>query len=355
MSMSPKVPPRPSDDWLVLRLRWILCISLTAAIVFPGISQPLLDHAWAILRENAVYRWSTFETIWTVFWYAAVEVSLTVYFIKHPERRLIGMSRSTAAPSDSEPARIYKKPRGMRRPSRRLKEIFLYVLPLATMDLTMIKKFADVPLPAMLETGSYDMDVWTGGNASITNGRLPPRTFLVPTFHNFSLDSPLQTTRAVPLAAPSSRRLALELSTSLFLFDLLFFLFHVSLHRIPTLRRVHAPHHAHDAQLNPQVTNQLTVPERLGLVLAANFSLNIIGAHVLTRTLFVPVFVWLLVEIHCGLDLPWAYDKVLPRGWAGGAAKHLRHHRIGEGDFEPFFCWWDGALRWLDGAAIKAK
>ena len=94
----------------------------------------------------------------------------------------------------------------------------------------------------------------------------------------------------------------------------------------------------HDTQINPQVTNQLSIPERLGLVLLANFSLNIIGSHVLTRTIFVPVFVWLLVEVHCGMDLPWAYDKILPRGWGGGARKHAMHHRTGEAGFEPFFC-----------------
>jgi len=42
-------------------------------------------------------------------------------------------------------------------------------------------------------------------------------------------------------------------------------------------------HHSH-AELNPQITNQLDIGERLGLVLLANFSLNIIGSHVLTRT-----------------------------------------------------------------------
>ncbi len=54
-----------------------------------------------------------------------------------------------------------------------------------------------------------------------------------------------------------------------------------------------------------------------------------------------PVLVWLLVEIHCGLDLPWAYDKVLPEGWAGGARKHAAHHRDGSGGLEPYFHWCD--------------
>lgn len=53
---------------------------------------------------------------------------------------------------------------------------------------------------------------------------------------------------------------------------------------------------------------------------------------------------WLLVEIHSGMDLPWGYEKVLPEGWGGGASKHASHHRNGEGGLEPFFQWWDGLL-----------
>jgi cholesterol 25-hydroxylase len=125
---------------------------------------------------------------------------------------------------------------------------------------------------------------------------------------------PLQTCRALPLYASSSQQLVLELVTSL------------ALHTIPHLRGLHAPH---NAQLNPQATNQLHVFERLGLVLLANFSVNVNGSHVLTRPVLVPVFVWLLVEIHSGLELP--------KGWGGGARKHWMHHRGGEGGFEPFF------------------
>lgn len=115
-----------------------------------------------------------------------------------------------------------------------------------------------------------------------------------------------------PAARPRARRL--------------FFLFHLTLHTIPPLRSLHAPHHthhAHHAQLHPQATNQLHVFERLGLVLLANFSVNVNGSHVLTRPVFVPVFVWLLVEIHSGLELP--------KGWGGGARKHWMHHQGGEG------------------------
>lgn len=149
----------------------------------------------------------------------------------------------------------------------------------------------------------------------------------------------------MPPCPPSSRRIVLELVVSLVMYDFVFFLFHLALHRIPipSIRRLHAEHHSH-AEMHSQITNKLDIGERMGLVLLANFSLNIIGAHVLTRTVFVTVFVWLLVDIHSGLQLEWGYDKILPEGWGSGAAKHARHHRGGDIYFAPFFGWCDGLL-----------
>ena len=88
--------------------------------------------------------------------------------------------------------------------------------------------------------------------------------------------------------------------------------------------------------------------ERLSLILMANFSLNIIAAHVLTRTAFVPLFVYLLVEVHCGLDLDWGYDKIFPLGLGAGSKNHAIHHREGRGHYAPFFCWWDDGLVWIE-------
>jgi len=315
-----------SSNALAMKLRIALGGLFVTSILFPALYQPLLTALWTRLEQNTIYRLSTFETLWTVFLYSAIEVSITLVFLQHPEWRFAG---------DKETGR--SKPRGMRRPSRRLGEIAMYVAPLLLMDLTMIKKFADVPLESMLESGNYQFH----RHANATLGHRA--TFLVPSLHNMTAASPLQTHRALPSLPPTSRRVALELITSFFLYDALFFLFHLSLHALPGVKRWHAPHHRH-AEMHPQITNQLHVFERLGLVMLANFSLNIIGSHVFTRTLFVPVFVWLLVEIHSGLDLPWGYDKVLPEGWAGGARKHMLHHAGAEQGYEPYFTWWDGLL-----------
>ncbi|KAF2865062.1 hypothetical protein BDV95DRAFT_632567 [Massariosphaeria phaeospora] len=322
---------------MATKIRAVLGTLFVSAVAFPSLYQPVLTPLWQWLSLNSVYRLSTFETIWTVFLYAAIEVTMTVVFLRHPEWRFAVQDGKNSGSADKT-----AKPHGMRRPSRRLGEAVTYMVPLLLMDLTMIKKFADVPLTAMLESGNYR----EAAAAIATNANATSRyrsTFLVPTLHNMTASWPLQTQRALPVLAPTSRRIALELVASFFLYDALFFLFHLSLHIVPLVKRWHAPHHRH-AEIHPQITNQLHIFERLGLVLLANFSLNIIGSHVFTRTLFVPIFVWLLVELHSGLDLPWGYEKVLPKGWGGGARKHSVHHARGGGGYEPYFTWWDSLL-----------
>jgi len=314
-------------------LRILLAALVGSAIIAPSFYQPTLDVVWLKLRSTTIYQSSTFETLWTVFCYAVTEPLFTVVYLQRPEWRLEAKNKKTEKPI-SRPYRSY----GMRPPSKRLGEGLTYIAPLLLLDLTMIKKFADVPLEAMLASGNYDPAL----ARSNCRGNTCQVNFLMPSVHNFSLSSPLQTVRALPEAAPSSRRLALELIASFVIYDAAFFAFHLTMHVLPGLRSWHAPHHTH-AEIHPQITNQLHIFERLGLVLLANFSLNIIKSHVLTRTLFVPLFVWLLVEIHSGLDLPWGYEKVLPAGWGGGARKHAKHHAGGEGGLEPYFEWCDAA------------
>lgn len=206
----------------------------------------------------------------------------------------------------------------------RLNELVTYVAPLLTLDLILIKKFKGVSWEAMVSSGGYDPALLTmqplNVSSSLGSRPLPANIatthFLAPSVHNVTLASPLQFWRALPQEAPSARRLLVELVVSLVLYDAVFFVVHLLLHRVPYLyRRVHATHHDHK-EIHAQVTNDLDLGERLLLVLTANFSLQIIGAHVLTRTLFVPCFVLFLVQNHCGLDVL-SYDKILPKGWGG--------------------------------------
>lgn len=266
----------------------------------------------------------------------------TARFAHNSSRRI-----DVRAPSADKKRRPPPLPK-MKRPSKRIPESMIYVAPLLLLDLTLVKKYAGVTVAAIRESGGYPMHYY---NSSSSSNSLS-NNFLSPTLHNFSLQSPLQLTRALPEDPPTSRRVLLELCISFFLYDFLFFAIHIAFHRLPILRRIHGPHHGHN-EMHPQVTNYLSVTERVALILLANFSLQIIGGHVLTRTLFVPIFVYLLIEVHSGVDLDWQYDKILPAGWGAGAKKHATHHREGKRFFQPFFCWWDNWLDAMEGVKTK--
>ncbi|MCJ1290021.1 hypothetical protein MMC34_001556 [Xylographa carneopallida] len=330
-----KVPHiQDSSVWIP---RVIFYSIILTGLFLPSIYQSFLSESWRLLYSSRFYRFSGFETLETVLCYIILEPFYTYKFGRNPKLRIdVRGSRQKDTGSDRP-----KNPK-MRRPSKRMGEMLIYVAPLLMMDFTMIKKFAGVPIADIRLSGGYPLSQVNSSSEEISS------SFLLPTIHNFTLSSPLQLTRALPAEAPSSRRLLLELMTSFFIYDAMFFFIHIAFHRIKFLARIHMPHHMH-TEMHPQVTNKLSVAERLSLVLFANFALNIIGSHVLTRSAFVPLFVYLLVEVHSGLDLEWSYDKLLPFGWGAGSRVHAAHHRTGEGAFAPFFTWWDTGLEWVDG------
>jgi cholesterol 25-hydroxylase len=358
------MPPSPSSTLDIFHLRVILWAFLASTVLIQQIYQPALTALWNYLYTSPFYNLSTFETIVTIVSYGILEPWYTYQFARHPELRIDIRDRrqpcedqdvdrtsencsnggNSKSSTNSKGAKLPK----MKRPSKRLWEIFIYATPLLLMDLTMIKKFADVPLNDIRVSGGYapllsidsPQRPFTGTPLNDmmhrpAMGGSIHATFLLPTIHN-TTHSSFQTIRALPPLVPTTRRLTLELALSLLIYDILFFLLHLSLHLIPTLQKLHLPHHTH-AEIHPQITNALSIPERLSLVLLANFSLNIIGSHVLTRTIFIPVFVNLLIQVHCGMDCRWGYEKLLPRGWGLGGREHARHHRTGVGCFAPFF------------------
>ncbi len=311
----------------VTTLRIILGTFLFTAIFFPALYSPIIASFYTQLFNSRVYNCSLFETGEILLLYAIIEPIYTYRFARNPSRRIDVRPKSEHGSRPVLPQ--------LKRPTRRLIEIGKSILPLATLDLILIKKYAGVAVPDIRRTGGYKP--FPTGQDNISG------SFLAPTLHNFSWSSPLQFVRALPADIPSSRRIVFELLVAFFIYDTLFFFIHIAFHRVPYLRRVHHPHHTH-GEINPQVTNRLSIIERVSLILLANFSLNIIGGHVLTRTLFVPIFVYLLVEVHCGMDLEWGYDKIMPFGLGAGSRKHAVHHRVGTGHYQPFFCWWDDAL-----------
>lgn len=75
------------DEVRIQVVRIALSVLALTAILLPSLYQPFLDTVYRLLLSTSLYRSSVFETVWTVFLYAAVEVSLTVAFMRHPEWR----------------------------------------------------------------------------------------------------------------------------------------------------------------------------------------------------------------------------------------------------------------------------
>ena len=332
-------------------VRAILITLFASAVFLPSLWQPFMTRLYSFFYNWPLYNCSFFETLETLFVYGFIEPIYTAVYARHhanrvdmrgPEaKRYREASSQTDADADANATKPPPLPK-MARPKHRLRELLTFISPLLVLDLTMVKKYAGVSVAAIRKSGGFDTP------KSDISGY-----FLKPTLHNFSLASPLQLSRALPANIPSSRRIVLELTVALIIYDALFFAIHLAFHRVPALARIHVPHHKH-AEMHPQVTNRLSVGERLSLILLANFALNIIGSHVFTRTLFVPLFVYLLIEVHSGVDLAWQYDKILPQGWGAGSRKHAAHHKDGHKYFAPFFSWWDEGLEYWD-AMWEAK
>lgn len=315
----------------------LLAITLTG-VFLPTFWQRVISKFYSSLYNWSLYNRSFFETLETVLCYITIEPIYTWRYAHNPTRRI-----DIRPNTDTDTAKGHPILPKMKRPSGRLPELITYATPFLLLDLTLVKKYAGVDIASLRQSGGYG-----------PQGTTISSSFLLPTFHRFTLESPLQLVRALPSEAPTSRRVLLELALTIFLYDTLFFAIHLAFHRIPSLHRIHGPHHGH-AEIHPQVTNQLTSTERITLILLANFALNIIGSHVLTRTLFVPVLVYLLIEVHSGVDLDWQYDKILPPKWGAGPIKHAAHHREGKQYFQPFFSWWDDWLEEIENKKGKTR
>lgn len=88
--------------------------------------------------------------------------------------------------------------------------------------------------------------------------------------------------------------------------------------------------------------------ETLSLGLFAAAAPVLLHCHPLAGMTFFVVNIWLSVEDHCGYQLPWALDRLVPFGLYGGASHHDLHHIHSRCNYAPYFTHWDllaGTLR----------
>lgn len=257
--------------------------------------QEVIDATWRYLLSSYVFNSVYFETWWTTVCYAVL---------------LAGPYVMDLVPWCHQ----YRIDPNMRWRSVTLWTILVeavtYCTPLMTLDTLMVKKYPGVE----------------------------------PTEWQRRRHSWIQYTRALPPDPPSLISIILQLLGSLIIYDAVFFCIHYSLHRSKWLHKhVHKVHHDHEV-IYGRVTNQLSVTERIMLVLTANEALKLVGGHPLTRAIFVPVFVAWLVDNHSGYDLPLGLDKLVPWGLVGGSRHHHEHHVHGTRHYQPFFTYLDALL-----------
>ncbi|XP_070821557.1 cholesterol 25-hydroxylase-like protein [Chaetodon trifascialis] len=143
----------------------------------------------------------------------------------------------------------------------------------------------------------------------------------------------------LPELAPSCWQLFVEVFACFLLFDMLFFIWHFTMHRVPWLyRNIHQLHHQHHTPFALAAQDASSV-ELLSLLLLALSSTWVVGCHPLSEALFHLINSWLAVEDHCGYDLPWALHRLLP--CLGGAPYHQAHHNRHSGNYAPYFTHWD--------------
>ena len=152
---------------------------------------------------------------------------------------------------------------------------------------------------------------------------------------------------------PSFARVASEVASGVFFYDLLFYPFHLSFHRakLPAWRKQHRRHHVWSREESAAHNAVETVQNSYldaGIQVAINIAVQAAPIypwgykHPLSRALHNLMVVYLLCEAHSGYDLPFMSHRLLP-GVLGGPVRHEAHHRHGGVCFHQFFTYIDDA------------
>lgn len=284
----------------VIFLRSLVVIFTLEIYINRSQLQLKINQLWLYLLSSSIYNSVYFETIFTTTCYGIIIAvyPFALHYIKPFEKYKV--DPSVTYEHQTVLGIIWKA--------------ILYMTPFATLDTILVKKYVGV-----------EPEIWDEKSTHW-----------------------IQTTRALPYVPPSLFYLIFHLIASVLVFDFIFFFIHLTLHRNLWLYKTfHRYHHTHDV-LHPHVTDQLTIGERVMLVLSANFALKCFNSHPLTRTLFIPVFVFLLIENHTGYDLPFGIHRIVPFGILSGPVKHYNHHVNGERNYQPF-------LNYMDYLFVKSK
>jgi len=163
--------------------------------------------------------------------------------------------------------------------------------------------------------------------------------------------------------APTFLRVASEVSMGIFLYDLLFYPFHLSFHQLRSAgwRRNHFRHHRWGAEERVAHNAVETVQNSYvdaGIQVLINICVQQLSPwghkHPLSRALHNLMVTYLLCEAHSGYDLPFMSHRLFPTVF-GGAPRHEVHHQVGSVYFHQFFKYLDDTLGFVPGAREKRK
>ncbi|XP_005106895.1 cholesterol 25-hydroxylase isoform X2 [Aplysia californica] len=287
--------------------RYLVVSAVALFIYFRAPLQDAVDHLWSYLIKNDLFCSAYFETIYVTLVYIALVAGYP--FVMH---YIPWVQKFKVSDDVTYVHRPFFGKVGM------VLEMFFHLTPLLVADALKMKKYFDVPeIEWEKRRGQW-----------------------------------IQTTRALPEHSPNVLLMCGQVIGSVIAFDAIFFVVHFILHKNFYLYKYfHSQHHDHDV-MHPHVTNQLSVVERILQVASANYSLILFRSHPLSRLVFVPVFLWFLIENHTGYDLPWAPHRLIPHGVMGGPAKHHAHHQHGSRHYQPFFNYLD---KWLENWQLRKK
>ena len=144
---------------------------------------------------------------------------------------------------------------------------------------------------------------------------------------------------SLPTLAPSLWEFCWQQYAALAIFDLEYYIWHSTHHKVRWLyRHIHSVHHQYHAP-SSWVTQYLHPWELVSVGIFTTTSPWLFKAHLLTQISFMLLSILVSVEAHIGYDFP-----LMPHHWApfwGGVIKHDMHHQKPRTNFQPFFNWWD--------------
>jgi sterol desaturase/sphingolipid hydroxylase (fatty acid hydroxylase superfamily) len=149
---------------------------------------------------------------------------------------------------------------------------------------------------------------------------------------------PRRAAKIATWSAPTAFQVCRDVSCGLLLYDAFFFCGHFLMHKIPFIyNTVHKKHHTNPECRAAEIVRLSFVEEVLEVGMSI-VALNYLGAHPVSRSIYNVIITFLLTELHCGFDLPWTPQNVVPFGLATGSRRHHYHHRIGKNYYQKFFC-----------------